>query len=524
MDATQSVATLIDSTTSKIQQLQYAIAQLESHSAVSLNVKWKQLEEHFHGLEKSLKERFNELEDQEKEYANEVTETEEMLENREAVVVAKELASLDRLQIKRDAALSEIFDKYKSNGVVDASSKENPDANSSKTDLVDGKNTENCNTDISPNSVLMSLCEKMDAEGLHKYISDNRKNLASIREEIPLALKGARDPFALVLNSLKDFYSGEILGLDGKKDGSLLGLRRTCLMLMESLGSLFDTSMAALNIKEQAKAIALEWKPKLDTLDIDASSGNSLEAHAFLQLLATFGLSSEFDEEEIFKLIPCVSRRRQIAELCRSLGISHKMQGVIEVLVNTGRQIDAINLAYAFGLTEQFAPVPLLKSYLKEARKTPHAKAGNMSPGAQNETNERELSALKSVLKSIEDHNLADQYPPEPLQKRVAQLEKAKADKRRAVEAAKPQSKRARASGTVHNPRAPNNFPNNFPDKSFYPTTPERYPYPYNRQYVYPIEPHHPTMMSSAPYALSPSHTTYYGNGYPVQYQPAYLH
>lgn len=51
--------------------------------------------------------------------------------------------------------------------------------------------------------------------------------------------------------------------------------------------------------------------------------------------------------------------------------------------MNTGRQIDAINLAYAFGLTEQFAPVPLLKSYLKEARKTPHAKAGNMSPGAQ---------------------------------------------------------------------------------------------------------------------------------------------
>lgn len=57
--------------------------------------------------------------------------------------------------------------------------------------------------------------------------------------------------------------------------------------------------------------------------------------------------------------------------------------GVIDVLVNTGRQIDAVNLSYAFGLTEKYAPVPLLKSYLKEVRKLFNAKSGSMSPGAQ---------------------------------------------------------------------------------------------------------------------------------------------
>lgn len=58
--------------------------------------------------------------------------------------------------------------------------------------------------------------------------------------------------------------------------------------------------------------------------------------------------------------------------------------GVVKVLVNSGRQIDAVNLAYAFELTEQFSPVPLLKSYLKEARKasTP-VKTGNSSSTAQ---------------------------------------------------------------------------------------------------------------------------------------------
>jgi siroheme synthase (precorrin-2 oxidase/ferrochelatase) len=105
MEDTSSVVTLIDSTTSKIQQLQKAFAELESHRAITLNLKWKELEEHFHGLEKSLKRRFHELEDQEKEYETKTIEAQKLLEKRAAAVVAKEQASLERLQEKRDAAI-----------------------------------------------------------------------------------------------------------------------------------------------------------------------------------------------------------------------------------------------------------------------------------------------------------------------------------------------------------------------------------------------------------------------------------
>ena len=52
--------------------------------------------------------------------------------------------------------------------------------------------------------------------------------------------------------------------------------------------------------------------------------------------------------------------------------------------MNSGRQIDAVNLAFAFDLTEQFSPVPLLKSYLKDARKASSpVKSVNSSPTAQ---------------------------------------------------------------------------------------------------------------------------------------------
>lgn len=60
----------------------------------------------------------------------------------------------------------------------------------------------------------------------------------------------------------------------------------------------------------------------------------------------------------------------------------------------------------------------------------------------QNDVNEKELTALKAIIRCIEDHKLEEQFPVDPLQKQVMEIEKAKADKKRATEVAKPQSKR----------------------------------------------------------------------------------
>ncbi|CAL1393074.1 unnamed protein product [Linum trigynum] len=549
MEDTQPVGTLMDSTSCKIQQLQKAFAELESHRAVTLNMKWKELEEHFHGLERSLKRRFHELEDQEKEYETKTRQAQEALEKREAAVKAKEQASLGRLQEKRDAAMFAItssLDKHRKvspgEPVIEASEDlcESPlhdqpsdtmPSESNLGEIVNPGEDEDCEAVSYPQ--LFKLCEEMDADGLHKFISDNRKNLAILREEIPLALKAAVDPAQLVLNSLENFYPLEDLPIDGKKDSILLGVRRTCIMLMECLSILLMyTDLVSVSelisdeVKDRAKAITEIWKPKLEALDLDASNGNSLEAHAFLQLLATFGIASDFDVEELSRLVPMVSRRRQAAELCRFLGLSDKMPGVIEVLVNSGRQIDSVNLAFAFELTDQFLPVPLLKSYLKDAkRSSPPAKPGNAASPVQNEVNDRELAALKAVIKCIEEHKLKEQYPLEPLQKRLLQLEKAKAEKKRGTEVPKPQSKRPRANG-VGCGGAPHvtTASNVVPDRQFYPPrVPDRYPqYTYVYQAPADNHPMAPQLIPSAPYSFSPSHGNYFGNGY--QYQTTYLH
>ncbi|PKI75519.1 hypothetical protein CRG98_004055 [Punica granatum] len=365
MEDTRAVSTLMDSTSSKILQLQKAFAELERHRAVTLNLKWKELEEHFHGLEKSLKRRFHELEDQEKVLDTKVMKAREMLEKREAAVVAKEEASLERLQKKRDAAalaISTSLKKHRKVTPADLSCWEDQvrvarveekiadDVTTPESCVEDPEDSyEDDSEEVNSTPLLDKFFKDMDSEGLHKFISDNRKNLATIREEIPRALRAAPNPASFVLRSLADFYSTDRPKFDGKKDSDLLGLRRTSIMLMECLSILLMDSDLCISdiitdeIKLQAKVIAEEWKPKLDALDTGCSSGNSLEAHAFLQLLATFGITSAYEEEFISQLIPMVSRRRQAADLCRSLGFSAKMPGLLVLVFLIGCGICCFN-------------------------------------------------------------------------------------------------------------------------------------------------------------------------------------
>lgn len=171
--------------------------------------------------------------------------------------------------------------------------------------------------------------------------------------------------------------------------------------------------------------------------------------------------------------------------------------------------IDAVNLAFAFELTEQFPPALLLESYLVEARKVSSSvRSGNTST-AQNDPSEKELNALKAVIKCIEDNKLENHYPPDPLHKRVTDLEKAKADKKRATEVAKPHSKRPRANAMGHGPRAQNTVSvHNFYANNRFPQ--------YGPTYTY---------AAAAPahaYAVAPGHGNFFGNGF--QYQTAFLH
>ncbi|KAF8377611.1 hypothetical protein HHK36_030993 [Tetracentron sinense] len=481
---TESTTPMVENTTSMVEQLGKAFIELESHKDASDDkVQWKEIEEHFYDLERSLKKRLDELEEKEKAFEEKESESRTLIAEKEAAVAAKEQALLDRVQELKDVAVAVIAEaqaKYKpaspepvdveGNAESQVSSSFEGDTNASLPAPEDspqrtGEHAEGVAVEIKPRPEITQLCEEMDAKGLLNFIMENRKNISAIRDEIAVALKSVTEPARLVLDSLEGFYPpDETTHLENKRDASLQGMRRSCVMLMEAVAPLLTRAelgadhLLSPETEQQAKAIADEWKPKLAGADIDATNGNSLEAEAFLQLLATFKIASEFDEEELCKFVLAIARRRQAPELCRSLGLTHKMPGVVEVLVNSGKQIDAVRFVQAFHLTETFPPVPLLKTYLKDLRRNSQGKGGNSggASGAQNDANAQELAALRAVIRCVEEYKLEADYPLDPLQKRVAQLEKMKADKKRTGGAVKyQQPKRARANGGFYGYRMP---------------------------------------------------------------------
>ncbi|OMP01876.1 Natural resistance-associated macrophage protein [Corchorus olitorius] len=489
---------------SMIEQLHKAVLVLEACKDGSEKIQWTEIEQHFRNLEMTLKKKSEELEAKEKEYEEKEAETRALIAEREAAVAAKEQDFLDRVQELKDAAVAAISEARANfhptciepldAGDTKVSSpignKNSPDE-----DIPPkmGENTENVAADVKPRPELTQFCEQMDAKGLLNFVMENQKNLSALRQELPVALESASEPARLVLDSLEGFYPpDETTQTVDKRDAALQGMRKSCVFLIESMAAfLARTDPGADHLlnpetKQQAKAIADEWKPKLSRAGSTAANSNSLEAEAFLQLLATFRIASEFDAEELCKLVVIVAHRRQAPELCRSIGLTEKMPGVVELLINSGRQIDAVQLIHAFQLTESFPPVPLLKAYLKDLRRNSQGKGGNSGGAAgaqgQGDINAQELSALKAVKKCVQEYGLEAEYPLDPLQKRIAQLEKAKSDNRKRVGdyGRHQQQKKSRPGGGFRGFRGPpaRQAAAVYNDRSAYAGMPERYPHP----------------------------------------------
>jgi hypothetical protein len=319
-----------ESATPLLEQLAEVFGKLKSHTEASLQLQngmqWEDIKGHFLSLDKSYRSKCDELVEKQKALEEKKAEARRLIAEKETNVSTKERASLNQLQELRDAAVSslaEVRQKYKVElaEILDASGSKDKkvstsinDNNASRASEENtpasglGEASEASPVETKPRPVLKQLCEQMDTKGLLKFLSENSRKLASLRDELSVALKCATDPARFVLNSLEGFFPPpEQTNSPGSKHNALEVQRKSCIVLMEAIAPALGTTEPGGNdpwsseIKEQAKAIAEEWKSKLAEVDLDASNGYSLEAQAFLQLLT--------------------------AVCCRSLGLNEKIPG-----------------------------------------------------------------------------------------------------------------------------------------------------------------------------------------------------
>lgn len=382
---TSDIEAAINSTNQRKEDLRQAFEFLQSHSSsiISFSLQWKDIEDHFSSIEKSITERFNELKEL------------------DLSSVAEKHASAP-LSVKVEQT------EKKPLAVKFEQTEKKPQA-------LKVEQTQEKAEEIKPRLELKDLCRKMDAEGLFSFITGNRNTIVAIRDEIRPAILSAPDPVSLILNSIDQFDPSQ-----KTTAAELRSNRMTCISILECL------NVSALEISQQSMDRAMEVALKWKGLITDGKGVNGTVVLSFLVLVAAFGLVESFEADYILDLIATVGMKRSIMDLCRSSAFEGKMPDLIEKLINSGKQLDAIRFVVAFNLSSKYPPAALLKAYLKQAKTNAHEVRvkGNNSFDSQNQATLKEIDALRAAIKTVEECNLGSLYQIEPLQKRIEQLEK----------------------------------------------------------------------------------------------------
>uniref|UniRef100_A0A1J3JZF9 FRIGIDA-like protein n=1 Tax=Noccaea caerulescens TaxID=107243 RepID=A0A1J3JZF9_NOCCA len=277
---------------------------------------------------------------------------------------------------------------------------------------------------------LRTFCENMDGKGLGKYMIDNSRKRMSINHELPAAIRFSANPAALVLDAIEGSYhcSPSARAIDG---------RWIFVLLLEAL---IEVNPKLTNdLRERARTLAYDWKLNI---------GNKpSEALGFLHLVSVFELASLFKISELVDYVFLISKYKHATTICKKIGLDKRRIGdLIEKFLATGRLLVAIRFIYEFEMDDRFRPVNILKLSLKNSREAAKRICAekNNSVKAQNEATEKELSALRAVIKVVKEKNIEYEFLDEELEECVQKLENQKAQA---------QAQKKRAANNVQQPK-----------------------------------------------------------------------
>jgi len=503
--------------------------QRQTSLMTSCTLLWKELSDHFTSLEETLLKKSDAIKDKIETLDTETKASLVSLEERETTIENSVAIALQKVEAAIKAAAA---------------------AAGSCSDGTDGPDVDDSE------GLLMKLkayCVRMDSVGFGAFVCSRKKELESMRVQIPVALAECADPARFVLEAISEVFPVD------KRKVCMTDLSWACVLVLESLIPVMvdpilgeSRVLVTPSVKKNAKEIAEKWKESLDERG-GIENVKPPDVHTFFQHLLTFGIVEEEDLDFYRKLVVGSAWRKQMPKLALAVGLADQMPDMIEELISRGQQVDAVHFIHEVGLVDRFPPVGLLKSFLKDAKKaaTSILEDSNHSSRVVHLAARKELSALKAVIKCIEEYKLEAEFPPESLKKRLEQLEKVKVEKKRPA-AAGPANKRTRASNVGPMPpakagRITNAYVSSFPAAPpAFVRSPSHTQYPAGYSFPSPVYGHGnrspPTNPYATPYSpeatappLSPPlsypgtppmnyPTAYggYGNGMLPAYQQAY--
>ncbi|XP_038890349.1 protein FRIGIDA [Benincasa hispida] len=277
---------------------------------------------------------------------------------------------------------------------------------------IDGREGVDKQPESSSLSELQHLCETMCSRGLRKYIVSHLSDLARLRHEIPLALQCAPNPAKLVFDCIGRFY------LQGSKaytkDSPMIPARQASILILE----LFLISSAAEtktdkrteiepSLKVEADLAAIAWRKRLVT-ESGSCQASDIDARGLLLFLASFGIPTVFTNDDLRDLLRSSNSKGISNALRRSHFLISRIPDIIKGMMNSSKNVEAVDIIYAFGMEDVFPPQEILLSFLQECDETWKKRINEVRGSTMQlkRVSEEKLASLKCVLKCLEDHKL----------------------------------------------------------------------------------------------------------------------
>ncbi|KAG5403988.1 hypothetical protein IGI04_010107 [Brassica rapa subsp. trilocularis] len=330
----------------------------------------------------------------------------------------------DELQSHMDYIGNAIDSNLKTNGIIETAAASPPPQNKTATAIA-------CQSPPKEKSEAERFCESMWSKELRRYMFVNISERAKLIEEIPGALKLAKDPAKFVLDCIGKFY------LQGRKafanDLPAITARKVSLLILECYLLTFDPEgegekkkLLVSSVKDEAEAAAVAWKKRL-VGEGWLGAAEAMDARGLLLLVACFGIPESFKSMDLLDLIRQSGTDEIVGALKRSPFLVPIMSGIVDSSFKRGMHIEALELVYTFGMEDRFSPSSILTSFLRMRKDSfERAKRQAQAPMASKTANEKQLDALSSVMKCLEAHKLdpAKEVPGWQIKEQMAKLEK----------------------------------------------------------------------------------------------------
>ncbi|KAM5573154.1 FRIGIDA-like protein 3 [Rosa sericea] len=264
----------------------------------------------------------------------------------------------------------------------------------------------------------------------NKPLSGNHSILAA---SVPLS----SDPAKLVLDSIQKSLAEYLRNGDCEESimSSNISLLEELMRVSPNVGP---------NLKAEATNLSVQWKAKMA-----GNTEKSLEGVGFLLFLATYGLLSTLNTDEIVKHLGLICHHKQALELCQARGFADKIGEFIRILVEKKQLIEAVRFIFAFKLTDKLSPVKLLKEYLEDTKKCSEAICMlQISQDEKEKVADGLLGDLRAVHQYIKDYNLESKYPSADIEMQIVKLETVKSSPASNVEQQEQRKRKKPSAGT----------------------------------------------------------------------------